>query len=81
MSNPFGEYCVYGRGGKRGDTFHNIYPEIESEVRMFLVINSQRNLQALQLLVLQILLKRNIMRALVFLKLCLILLDQSEVVD
>ena len=81
MSNPFGEYCVYGRGGKRGDTFHDIYPEIESEARVFLVINSQINLQALQLLVLQIVLMRNIMRAPVLLKLCLILLDQLEVVD
>ena len=81
MSNPFGEYCVYGRGDKRDDTFHDIYPGIESEARMFLVIDSQRNLQALQLVVLQILLMMNIMRALVLLKLCLILLDQSEVID
>ena len=38
----FDEYCVDGRGGKRGDAFYDIYPEIESEAKTFVEIQCQQ---------------------------------------
>jgi hypothetical protein len=42
MNGKFDEFVTDGRGGKRGDSFYDVYTEIEAEARAFAVLQCEQ---------------------------------------
>ena len=55
--------------GKRGDSFYDVFPELEVEARAFAVYNANRKLQISRHTIFQILLTSVIMKSVTVLKL------------
>jgi hypothetical protein len=42
MNGNFDEFVTDGRGGKRGDSFYDVYPELEVEARAFAILQCEQ---------------------------------------
>jgi hypothetical protein len=48
MDGKFDEFVGHARGGKRGDSFYDVYPDLEQEARAFAVLECEKKHQVLQ---------------------------------
>jgi hypothetical protein len=48
MDGKFDEFVGNARGGKWGDSFYDVYPDLEQEARAFAVLECEKKQQILQ---------------------------------